>query len=56
MNTNPLFIAHCKPHKLVSSSTIARWLKEPSKEQELTPAAKDHGVAVADIMKTADWS
>ena len=70
MNTNPLFIAHCKPHKPVTSSTIARWLKEIMKEAGLdtsifkahscrgaaVSAAKDHGVAVADIMKTADWS
>ena len=70
MNTNPLFIAHCKPHKPVTSSTIARWLKEIMKEAGIdtsifkahscrgaaVSAAKDHGVAVADIMKTADWS
>ena len=60
MNTNPLFIAHCKPHKPVTSSTIARWLKEIMKEAGLdtsifkahscrgaaVSAAKDHGVAV----------
>ena len=70
MNTNSLYIAHCKPHKPVTSSTIARWLKEIMKEAGIdtsifkahssrgaaVSAAKDHGVAVADIMKTADWS
>ena len=69
MNTNPLFIAHCKPHKPVTSSTIARWLKGTMKGAGIVTSifkahscrgaaasAKDHGVAVADIMKTADWS
>ena len=70
MNTNPLFIAHCRPHKPVTSSTIARWLKETMKGAGIdtsifkahscrgaaASAAKDHGIAVADIMKTADWS
>ena len=70
MNTNPLFIPHCKPHKPVTSSTIARWLKEIMKEARIdtsifkahscrgaaVSAAKNHGLAVADVMKITDWS
>ena len=54
----------------MSSPTIARWLKETLKEAGIdtaifkahscrgaaASAAKNVGVAVTDIMKTADWS
>ena len=65
-----LFISYCKPHKAVSSATIARWLKAVLNQANIdtsiftahsyrsaaTSAAHFKGASVADIMKLADWS
>jgi len=65
-----LFVAIVKPHKPVTSCTIARWLKEVLKlsgidVSSFTPhstrsisvsAAADSGMTTSDILKAADWS
>ena len=67
---NQLFVWYCKPHKAVSSATIARWLKTILKQANIdtsiftahsyrsaaASAANFKGASVADIMKLADWS
>ena len=67
---NQLFISYVKPHKAVSSATIARWLKvvlhEASVDTSLykahsfrsaaTSNALFKGASLADILKHADWS
>ena len=59
-----------KPHKPVSSSTLARWLKSLLEKAGIdtgifkaysvrgagTSAAANAGVTMADILKAADWS
>ena len=65
-----LFLSINKPHKPVSSSTIARWLKTllnkagvdteifkaHSVRSASTSAAATSGITTGDILKAADWS
>ena len=65
-----LFLAVVKPHKPISSSTLARWLKSVLEKAGIdtgifkahsvrgaaTSAAASAGVTTADILKAADWS
>lgn len=65
-----LFISTRKPHKSVTSSTLARWLKfslfasgidtsvfsAHSFRSAATSSAFAHGVTLKEIMKKADWS
>ena len=69
-DSKPLFISYCKPHKPVSSSTIARWVKSMlaavgiditqfkahSTRAVSTSAARRLGVSTADILRSANWS
>ena len=64
------FFSYVKPHKPVSSTTIARWVKEVlslagidtitssahSTRTASSSAADRAGVALSDIMEAADWS
>ena len=68
--TTNLFIALVKPHKAVSSATIARWLREVLKLAGIdvsifsghsvrgasVSAAAGAGITTNDILKAADWS
>ena len=65
-----LFLAVVKPHKPVSPSTLARWLKTllekagidtgifkaHSGQGAAASAAANAGVTTSDILRTADWS
>ena len=65
-----LFISFIKPHNPVTSSTIARWLKQVMESAGIdtiifkahsvrsasTSAAAMQGVTTEDILKAADWS
>ena len=65
-----LFLSFIRPHKPVTSSTIARWLKSllemagvdtvifsaHSVRGASTSKASNMGVTTADILKAADWS
>ena len=65
-----LFLATIKPHKPVTSSTIARWIKNllgkagvnteifkaHSVRGASTSAAAMAGITTEDILKAADWS
>ena len=65
-----LFIAYIKPHRPVTSSTIARWLKTMLEESGIdttifkahstrgasVSAAAQKGVTTNDILQAADWS
>ena len=65
-----LFIATIKPHLPVTSSTVARWLKQVIGDSGIdtsvfkahsvrgatTSAASNQGVTTEDILKAADWS
>ena len=65
-----LFLAVVKPHKPISSSTLARWLKSlinnagidtaifkaHSVRGAAASAAANAGVTTSDILKAADWS
>jgi len=69
-NTNKLLVAIVKPHKPVTSCTIARWLWETlrlagidvsifagrSTRGASTSAAAGAGITTANIMKATDWS
>ena len=69
-DSKPLFISYCKPHKPVSSATIARWVKSMlaaagiditqfkahSTRAASTSAARRLGVSTADILRSANWS
>ena len=69
-NETKLFLATIKPHKAVSSSTLARWLKSlleaagvdtstfsaHSVRGAFTSKAANMGITTVDILKTADWS
>jgi len=69
-DTNKLLVAIVKPHKPVTSCTIARWLRETLKLAGIdvsmltghstrgasTSAAAGAGITTAEIMKAADWS
>ena len=61
-----LFLSFQKPHKPVSSATIARWLKEllhdagidtdTFKAHSTRSAAKCAGMSMADLLKLAGWT
>ena len=65
-----LFLSHCKPHKPVCSSTIARWIKcvlsnagidtsifkAHSVRSASTSNAYENGIPVQEILRMADWS
>ena len=67
---DPLFLSIVSPHKPISSTTFARWIKTVLKESGIdtstfgshstrsasTSAAQKLGVSVSDILKVADWS
>ena len=67
---NPLFIAIREPHKLVTSATISRWMKNLMEQSGIdvdqfkphsvraaaTSAASTLGVSIKDILKTANWA
>jgi len=62
-----LFVSLVKPHKPVTSATIARWLREAlrlagidvsifSGHSTSTSAAAGAGITTYNILKAADWS
>lgn len=67
---NNLFISFKRPHKVVGTQTISRWIKKVmyksgidinifsaySTHHTSTSAAKRHGVNIDQIRKTAGWS
>ena len=67
---DPLFPSIVSPHKPISSTTFARWIKTVLKDSGIdtstfgslstrsasTSAAQKLGVSVSDILKVADWS
>ena len=67
---NLLFLSYIKPHKPVSSSTLARWAKSVvslagidtkifkphSTGSQASSAAFNAGVALSDILEAADWT
>ena len=69
-DNNRLFVSFIKPHRAVTSSTIARWLKEVmaaagidtstfkahSARGASTSTASMQGVTTQDILSAADWS
>ena len=68
-NTEKLLISTVKPHKEVSKSTIARWIKlvmfkagidtafaPHSTRAAATSKAKSHGIPLNTIIRTAGWS
>jgi len=64
----PLFISFLKPHKLVSSASVARWLKSVLSSAGIegftahstrgagTSKAALSGLSMQEIMRLADWS
>ena len=68
--TNPLFVAVCRPHKPVKAATIGHWLKRimeaagvdtkvftaHSTRGASTSKAHKVGVGTADILRAANWS
>ena len=66
----PLFLSFQAPHKPVSSATIGRRLKDIMKEVGIdvdtfkahstrgavSSAARDRGVSIQEILRTADWT
>uniref|UniRef100_A0A1X7TAZ0 Tyr recombinase domain-containing protein n=1 Tax=Amphimedon queenslandica TaxID=400682 RepID=A0A1X7TAZ0_AMPQE len=69
-STDQLFISFIKPHQAVTSSTIARWLKQIMEAAGIdtsvfkahsvrgasTSAAAVQGVTTKDVLNAADWS
>ena len=69
-NVSELFISYCKPHKSVSCSTLARWIKwilgqsgidvckfkAHSTRSAATSKAFFSGASIQDILKLANWS
>ena len=67
---DPLLLSIVSPHKPISSTTFARWIKTVLKDSGIdtsmfgshstrsasTLAAQKLGVSVSDILKVADWS
>ena len=67
---NLLFLSYIKPHKPVSSSTLARWAKSVlslagidttffkphSPRSAASSAAFNAGVSLSDILEAADWT
>ena len=70
VNTQQLFVSYCKPHKGVSSSTLARWIKTVlekfgidtnifkahSTRSAATSEAFFSGASVKEILSSANWS
>ena len=68
--TQQLFVSYCKPHKGVSSSTIARWIKTVlgksgidnnifkahSTRSAATSKAFFSGASIKEILSLANWS
>lgn len=69
-DSSQLFISFIQPHKPVTSSTVARWLKEVigtsgidtsifkahSVRGASTSRAAESGISTAEILSAADWS
>ena len=69
-NATQLFISYVKPHKLVTSSTLAKWMLDALKQSSIdedkfkahsirgasTSKAVNIGVSINDIISTADWT
>jgi len=69
LNTSKLFISYGKPNKVISTSTLSRWLKDMlsiagidtsifkghSFRGASTSKAVSLSVSLADVLKTADW-
>ena len=69
-NESRLFASTKKPHKGVTTSTLARWLKDVLHDAGIDPSiytahsyrsastsmAFAHGVTLQEIIKTANWS
>ena len=67
---NPLFLSYVRPHKAITSQTLAHWIKNSMEEAGIdtsvfkahsvrgasSTAAAEKGVLIADILRTADWS
>ena len=67
---NQLFLSFIKPHKAVTSQTLAHWIKNTMEDAGIdtaifkahsvrgasSTAAAEKGVLMADILRTADWS
>ena len=65
-----LFLSTRKPHKRVTTATLARWMKTVLREAGINPsiytahsyrsastsAAFAHGVTLQEILKTANWT
>ena len=68
--SNKLFLSYIRPHRPVSSSTLARWMKETLNAAEVdtsifkaqsswgaaTTAAVEAGISLPQILTLADWS
>lgn len=69
-NENKLFISYIKPYKVVTSSTISRWIKCVMRQSGIdverytshstrgatTSKAKQCGIPLSEILKVAGWS
>ena len=69
-NATQLFISYVKPHKPVTSNTLARWMLDALKQSSIdvdkfkahsirgasTSKAVNMGVSINDIISTADWT
>ena len=69
-NVTQLFISYVKPHKPVTSGTLARWMLDALKQSSIdvdkfkahsirgasTSKAVNMGVSINDIIFTADWT
>ena len=69
-NASQLFISYVKPHKPVTSNTLARWMLDALKQSSIdvdkfkvhsmrgasTSKAVNMGVSISDIISTADWA
>ena len=67
---SPLFISYVRPHKPVTTDTLARWIKSALrssafdtsvfKAHSVRSASSSHayarGVPIADILRAADWT
>ena len=67
---DPLFLSIVSPHKAISSTTFAMWIKTVCNDSGIntstfgshcthsvsTSAAQNLGVSVSDILEVADWS
>ena len=69
-NATQLFVSYVKPHKPVTSSTLARWMLDALEQSSIdvdkfkahsirgasTSKAVNMGVSINDIISTADWT